>query len=703
MYISAGDNYFAAAYGDVLTIYDALNTSNHRVREFNSSISSLYATKTFVLIGLFSGKIIAVDKNLGWEYEIANIRHRVRCIFCCGDTFYFGSDDAKVFIYMIRTEDEIYYEDSDLSLNSVFTKSQHGFEFRVINEITHNAPVISVAVDGDTTYILDMKGKIMVYPDRFAYDIYASCMSVKNYLFAAEKNFLYCKTQEAFSCILTMRDEIVEFKFSNKGSILFVKTQNNLYVYNKNFKEIKKIGIEKCAFVFDELSNRLVFYDGKHLTFINNIVESINYLCEEMDNIKFEKTRIHERIVKNEFEEESVPFGDNGNFIKTYATKKNKANAETNYFNKNFERLDESTDDEAIHYNNNLNLFEEENDDNYEKNKVEMQKEINIKSFMSGSFLSSDGQEVMCYNKVGFMIKRKDEIEVIFHDTSIPRKKYSEDYVLGSLSEKGVLFSNESDFLFYDGTSKWEKDLSEIKLISITDKLIVCVLSNEMHVYKFSGIKIFSCLISNPITLSVENENILLFCRNKVIFFDKDFNITQYDFDYKLSFCVLEQSIFYFYHENYLFMLRSGVAIKLMKVNGFPLCINNSYLITCNGKITEAPIIEFYRVKADDLFIDPSANKNEKEKFLVDKIEEAQKKKDYVLVEDLIDLLRDEVNIKRFKIFNSTVHEFKDFNDEMENAVENQPIKNEIVTEIYSSSVIKTPLKTKRYNAFAKK
>lgn len=715
MYISASGDYFAAAHSDVLTVYDSTNTANHRTRGFKSTISSLHAARDFVLVGLFSGRIFIVDKKLEWDYEIANLKHRVRCIFCCGETFYFGSEDAKIIVILIRNEqsEDIYYEDSDVMSDSLFTKSQRGFEHRVLNEIVHNAPIISIAVDGDVTYVLDMKGKVMVYPDRFAYDIYATCMSFKKYLFASEKNFLYCKTEEAFSCILTMRDDIVEFMFTLKGSILFVRTQSHLHIYNKHFKEIRKLSLDKCVFAFDEGSNRLVVFDGHHITFVNNIVESVSYLCEEMDNIIFEKTRINEKVVRNEEYEDNgdvTRFIDDGNgqIMRAHSVKKNKKNVmNIPAFNRSYERLDDSTDDETRHYNNKLNLFEDEEEEEEDESTNAVAKKEHIKTikpFISGSF-ESDGIELLCYNKIGFVLRRKDEIEVIYHDTSIPRKCFNENYTMASLSEKGVLFARNDDVLVFNGDNSWEKDMSEIKLVSITNKLIICITDCEMHIFKFSGIKIFSCLVHNPITISSEVENIVLFCQDRVLFFDRDFNVLHYDFYYNLSFCVLEQNIIYYHHESYLYMFRQGIAIRLMKVNGYPLCINNSHLITCNGRITDTPIIEFYAIKTEDLHFNMALNHVEREIILVKQIDDALIKKDEVLMTDLIDLLRLEGNIEKYKYIRYSKPDIKEYEamDYENKSNIQEEIKTKLTNEVYSPKPVETPIKTKRYNAFAKK
>lgn len=309
MFICCNDDYVVTSYVNNLDIYLNENTVlKEFTKTYNYNISALQISQTFCVIGLFNGDVILLNLNDKNEHKIHKFGNKVSCIFIIGDFYYFGADNGKIIVFYINNADENLHSESSMFIGETITSdiaisNTDALNYKIVKEIQHNAPIVSIVNDGEKTYILDCKGKITLYGENKGFDISASCMIFCDYLFASENNMLYCKTETAFACRLQTEHEIKYFKFTKLGSVVFIKTENNIFVYNNNtLEKIRKVALSNGDFVFDEQKNRIIIYDGEKITLENNVIPHISLLSQKMEKIVFAATKIKEKKIKDKID-----------------------------------------------------------------------------------------------------------------------------------------------------------------------------------------------------------------------------------------------------------------------------------------------------------------------------------------------------------------------------------------------------------------
>ncbi|KAM0687521.1 hypothetical protein COBT_001239, partial [Conglomerata obtusa] len=697
-------------------------------KTYNYNISALQTSNNFLLIGLFDGNVIILNYSNKKEFKIYKFDHKVSCIFHIGDFYYFGSDEGKIVIFHIKennyqnlvSDNEssmVFYADSMSSDLFRDNDNVQCYSYNLVKEYLHNAPIISIVNDGEKTYILDIRGKITIYGENTGFDISATCMIYKNYLFACEKNILYCKTKEAFACRLRVDKDILNFSFSEKGTVVFIRTANAILLYDNNTLElIKKISFHSGTFTYDEFRNRLIIYDGESFSFVEDIVNNVDYLNEEMKRIVFKETKISEKKQKNAIENNYERNYNQKNdepqfFTKEYNEKKIKPIKKDKKKIKVYSKTESEKQSDSISeiYNDSFEQQAFSNEEYNEESSCVVYKakkdpcfDTLEKSFISGSFKDEfNDVELLCYNKTGYVMKHAEIIEVIFHNSLTPKKDFSEKFDLASVTENGVLFATKNK-LNYFGKTEWKKEFDNILLISATSKIIACVTDKIITLIKSSGIEIFSCLVQNPMSICSENEKVVLFCKNEIIIFYDYFKCKKICLFKNITFCDIESNVIYFACEKKLYCVYNDIFIELINIQDNPLCINNKHLLTCNGKIFPSPHIEYNKIQNKKIILDNYLNEDQQEDHIKTLLTEAIHKADHYLAKDLFEMLTKEKNRKLYRhLFDDDDYDFcdntmpKHFREDGNNFLSSELDKenNECNNSIINTSELDTPTK----------
>ncbi|EJW02970.1 hypothetical protein EDEG_02614 [Edhazardia aedis USNM 41457] len=228
-----------------------------------------------------------------------------------------------------------------------------------------------------------MQGRVTIYPSNEAYDFLATCIKFKKYLFASEKNIIYCKTADAFASHLEIKDQIKEFEFSQKGHIIFVRTADEILIYDFNRTLLRKVRFGVGNFVFDEKRNRIITFDGNRISNFNNVLNNVDLLIKEMGDIKFEKIkietkRVREQSVLIEHEKTSKFVDDGTNRIAEYLGERKRKRL--NELSKPVDELLTRIDKDSM-YDSGFNLENIDKDDIYrDKEVLEASQESHRKS-----------------------------------------------------------------------------------------------------------------------------------------------------------------------------------------------------------------------------------------------------------------------------------------------------------------------------------
>ncbi|KAG0439936.1 hypothetical protein DMUE_2102, partial [Dictyocoela muelleri] len=449
-------------------------------------------------------------------------------------------------------------------------------------EFEHSCGVVGIAL-ADNIFILDVRGRLVIYKDKIAigsFDNLNLPMIYDQYLFVCDRNFLFCKTREAFAMFVELKDDITDFCLYM--NLLSIRSGRKILVIDINSKEVVteyKFKSDSCGkFFIDEFFNRLIVFDGHEYKSIDlPEIKPRGKIIFEEDRI-FQKKVYEEKVDCNlEIEEKESVFINGRLNVGFGDYKKNKAN---NVF-KNLQARDSVNELFERNQNPELKaLFEEkENYENHEKRKITDFAERNkfgnsgffdeVTEFKNGNFpkpnkyenkydyedeykIKTDKGELkdifnvnfpqskqpfmpamvktkditlLSYNKDGYLImKIQDEynfVEAIYHDKSKVGRKV-QDYSkpkIGTIGVKGFVLSNRKVANFY-GRNDWDVNVEnrgEIILLGIGD-VIVLVVGVHVEIYSAMG-KIQSRILvpGNPISVIVENSDIHLFLEDKVL------------------------------------------------------------------------------------------------------------------------------------------------------------------------------------------
>ncbi|KAI5184399.1 hypothetical protein NEHOM01_0144 [Nematocida homosporus] len=224
--------------------------------------------ESYVLIGCANGSVRLGEIQPNSEViledlvEVSKLGLRVTSIFMVDDVAYLGSENGVVRVvriergsavgsisglanqtgeslpesgdaWMRTMESEEETEEATKAGDSLWTdKSLQGsgrYEFSVIREIKHTTPIESICVHGQKIYILDMRGRIKIFPSRVVYD-HVSLAFFKKYLLCAEENALFAEIGESLASIYFAGSGIRAMTSSALGEYLFLLTKAHVEI-----------------------------------------------------------------------------------------------------------------------------------------------------------------------------------------------------------------------------------------------------------------------------------------------------------------------------------------------------------------------------------------------------------------------------------------------------------------------------------------
>ncbi|KAI5191304.1 hypothetical protein NEMIN01_1463 [Nematocida minor] len=285
---------------------------------------------SFVLIGTMNGQIYYYNTSDRKETavleeceEVTKMSLKITSIFIMDDIVYTTSENGIIRILSIETvqsqgnqsvqnnstaaesiEKEGWLEEMEsLGGDTTETASMHNISrmaggvhtFKPLREIKHNTPINNVVVFGVNIYILDMRGRVIVFPSKVVYDN-ISCMHFRKYLFCVDGNTVFAEVGQVFTSIYFAESKIKEIASTKEGGYFFILTETSLEIMKINEMGGKRVFSQKLA---KEISNIVV--DSKR-SLIYSIVNSkpsridLEYVWidRKMESLRIEGSTIKE-------------------------------------------------------------------------------------------------------------------------------------------------------------------------------------------------------------------------------------------------------------------------------------------------------------------------------------------------------------------------------------------------------------------------
>lgn len=311
----------------------------------------------FFLIGCTDGTAwlftaaIGQDKTLENGTELCKMSLRISSFCVVDDTVYVSSENGVVYVVLVepraykereereereeRDNSSIIQESSlkgkeDSTVEDGWMKpieaaettvetesawsdlSMQGQKYacRTVREIKHTTPLLDVKVSGKKVYVLDMRGRVKIFPSRVVYD-HVSIILFKKYLLGADGNTLFAEVGDAFTSIYFAENEIKEIQSSSLGGYLFLLTDRKIEIVDMSGGKKKKVysyAVEKEVEHLVVDSERAIVYGvcGDKIMRMN--IEYV-WLDKPMDDLIVRPSVIEKVRIKNkEAEEEREPF-----------------------------------------------------------------------------------------------------------------------------------------------------------------------------------------------------------------------------------------------------------------------------------------------------------------------------------------------------------------------------------------------------------
>ncbi|KAG5859529.1 hypothetical protein KMI_06g10530 [Encephalitozoon hellem] len=597
MEICRNDDFVVVLEKNELLIVDILTLSVFHRRECGAgSVVECCNEYVFVSDGCM---VVALCLLSLKERVVCEMKTPVTAIFHLDGFVYCGSEEGTIHVYGIAvTSDVGEVKGVECSLGSELSNEMFASEdtqcgFRFVKSMKHPGPVTQICSDGTEVFVADIRNKITVYPSRRTYDIRSPKLRYKNYIFASERNMLYCRTRNAFATYMTTEKPISDYAFSMKGGILFAQCRDGVHVIDFNSrKTIKKIDVPG-RFVYDDDRNRVVWFDGKKFASIENILEGLD---GGMEDVVFRGDGLVEKKVRIEEEDEWPAERHRGDEERRRTPKRK-------YF-----RVCGESGYESSEWRSNEERKKMVDSDEYSE-----ELEHESKAVASIPTQKAEMEGLLCYNSEGYMVcirgESSDRVEVIYHDVSRRKIEVSGvcGYVLGSFCKDNIVVGNGKKIFFYTGKSPmWEKEV-EAKMVSISERIVV-IFSSVLQVFRHDGAEIFNCLIPDVHAMCCHLEVIAVFCR-ELILIDLFKSTERFFLPSPVDFACFDEIGRIFYRiDGRIYQVYKGLPVRVCEVLTQPLAVVRGNVISLGSsrRLFPSPYVEYTRF---DVF-DPFGTKN---------------------------------------------------------------------------------------------
>nr|AGE95507.1 hypothetical protein ECU02_0870 [Encephalitozoon cuniculi] len=573
-----------------LLVVDILTLSVFHRRECGAG-SVVACCDEYAFIG--DGCVLVALCLLGLrEEEVCRMKVPITAVFHLDGFVYCGCEDGTIHVYGMTGGNGCGSDvpgslEADLS-NEMFLDAADGAGFRLMRSMRHPGPVTQICSDGAELFVADMRNKITIYPSKKTYDIKGPKLRYKNYIFASERNMLYCRTRSAFATCLTVEKPISDYVFSMNGGTLFAQCRDTVYVIEFNTKKTLKEMDVPGRFVYDDERNRLVWFDGRRFHSIDDIVENG---CRGMEDIVFRGDGLVEKKIRvgEETDENVVERHDN------YGTPRK--SQKRKYFGVYRENRDEGLDGRRD---------DEEKRRMIESDEHSEEPGIGCTAGTSRAVLEMEAGSLLCYNSEGYMtcIRSEgcDRIEVNYHDVS--RRKIEVPGIsgctMGDFCKENVVVGDGRKIFYIGLSSRWEREV-EARAIAVSEKMVV-VLSEELHIFGLDGSEIFSCLIPDVHAVCSRSDTIAVFSR-ELILINLFRSTERFLLPSPVDFACFDESGRIFYRiRGKMYYLYKGLSVRACEVPTQPLTVFKGNVISLGSsrRLFPSPHVEYTRFDVFD-------------------------------------------------------------------------------------------------------
>ncbi|KAI5129712.1 hypothetical protein NEPAR04_1643 [Nematocida parisii] len=298
----------------------------------NSQVSAAACAlnDSFLLIGTVSGHLYyynTIEKKelitLEECEEIAKIPLKITCIFILNDIVYVTSETGTIRIFSIQlvqraantsttinttltegsAEKDGWMEEIEsigestadtLSMNISRTEGTHHV-FKYMREIKHTTPITSTAVCGSNIYILDMRGRVIVFPSKVVYDN-ISDIYFRKYLFCIDECTVFAEVGRVFTSVYFAKSPIKYISSTIEGGFFFILTESELEVMKIEEMGGKRVYSQKLSKETEEIvvdSKRSLIY-GMHNGKPTRIDLNYVWIDKPIEDLKIEGSTIKE-------------------------------------------------------------------------------------------------------------------------------------------------------------------------------------------------------------------------------------------------------------------------------------------------------------------------------------------------------------------------------------------------------------------------
>lgn len=153
----------------------------------------------YLFVAYDDGRLEAIGLDgLGVASIVEAGRRHVTALFSRENFLYVGTREGLVLVYAFNAQ-----------------------AFRIHREYKHGMPVLAVASDNISTFVVDHRDRITEYPAARGYDFSHPSIYMGRYLHCVEKNRIYVRTRDAFGLLCELDGDVEGLLLSEKGGFIF--------------------------------------------------------------------------------------------------------------------------------------------------------------------------------------------------------------------------------------------------------------------------------------------------------------------------------------------------------------------------------------------------------------------------------------------------------------------------------------------------
>ncbi|KRH94260.1 hypothetical protein M153_317000710 [Pseudoloma neurophilia] len=531
-------------------IFDTVNSASFKKiseNDYDSDITAITKVGSKLAVGTFSGDLY-FDNN-----KIASLGLAITSLSSDQSYFLLGTDSGVIQLY---ENGHIIYKHTHTSpINQVYFSANKEI---YVHDKMSRLVIIKPNLSGNNKK--DSKGREIFTEEKNQYDNLEKPFVFYKHLFIADKKVLYAKTKNNFSSLINLKEEIIDFCFSETGGILFILEKFTIKVIDfYSYKMIREIDIRTDENGKISFYNNVIFFTNERLNAIPNVLNR-NELFHEPRRIVFEENkhiiRINPELPESDdqvadyavelFNKQPkaptrvVYSDDESDAVETAIPQPPSRQTTTRYQVSDDYNLDDlHSDDLPIPPTNararvfdigprETNILDFSSDEDYVSEKepkavfkpqikpgVTFYGDVNQPGTISQtqpfkSYIIAEGNiKLLRYNDIGFILLKKGSValfEFIFHDSmrssfTINCKNHSR---IADFSDHGaVLCSDEHISLYEESYKKWTKTITQLLSENLPTTTVLSNLkkSDDKDAQKHIGIVPKAVRITNLIYL----------------------------------------------------------------------------------------------------------------------------------------------------------------------------------------------------------